>query len=291
MSTPGVLLRFIGPEVEGLDVYNPTAPFSDRGELVLAARVESRGSETDSQVRFFNPSGQAWECIPDTPELPLQDPFYTRIHGELILGGVRYPVGEGQWETWFYRGEDIYSLTRFAAGPRGMKDVRPVELSDGRIGVLTRPQGEVGGRGKIGFLTLDTLDDLEEADLYHAPLIEGQFSEAAWGGVNEPQLLDDGRIGCLGHAAEFRRLPGGEEVKHYRSVSFIYDPATHSATPLQTLAERGDFPKGEAKRSPELDDIVISGGLLRHPDGYADLYVGLSDAQCGRIHIKDPFVV
>ncbi len=292
MTTQGTLLKFTGDCVQGMDVYNPTAPFSDDGETRLAARVESRDSETDSHVRFFRMvNTDTWECVPDTPDLPLQDPFTTWIHGELIVGGVRFPVGDMQWETWFYRGEDVASLKHFASGPRGMKDIRLVELKDGRIGVFSRPQGKVGGRGKIGFLIINTLDELEKVDIYNAPLIEGQYTDDTWGGVNEAQLLEDGRIGCLGHAAEFRKHASGMEVKHYRSVSFVFDPVTLTATPLKTAAERHVFPVGEAKRSPELDDIVISGGLNRFANGMAELYVGLSDVNCGRVVIKDPFVL
>ncbi|HEB83921.1 MAG TPA: DUF1861 family protein, partial [Bacteroidetes bacterium] len=138
----GEILRFTGPDVEGVDVYNPTAPFMDRGRLTLAARVESHDSETDSRVMFFVERRGAWTRDTDTPVFPLQDPFICRVGDEWVTGGVRFPVGNNSWRTDFYRGPDLLHLEHFASGPLGMKDIRPVELEDGRIGVFTRPQGE-----------------------------------------------------------------------------------------------------------------------------------------------------
>jgi hypothetical protein len=40
-----------------------------------------------------------------------------------------------------------------------------------------------------------------------------------------------------------------------------------------------------------LDNVVFSGGLIRHGDGTADLYAGTSDAEAQKIRIKDPFLV
>lgn len=63
------------------------------------------------------------------------------------------------WVTQFYRGYRIDSMHHFSSGPAMMKDIRLIELLDGRIGVLTRPQGEVGGRGQIGFTIIDSLEE------------------------------------------------------------------------------------------------------------------------------------
>ncbi|MBI2363202.1 MAG: DUF1861 family protein, partial [Elusimicrobia bacterium] len=82
-------VRFAG--VGDRDVYNPTAPFETefRGKKVsvLAARVEPRESEA-SEVVFFRESRGAWRPLPGAPVLGLQDPFVTKVGGELVVGGV-----------------------------------------------------------------------------------------------------------------------------------------------------------------------------------------------------------
>lgn len=290
MMKPSVeLLRFCGEGVGGRDVYNPTTPFDDGGVLTLAARVESRDSETDSEAMFFRETEGVWERIHGSPAFPLQDPLIARIHGELLFGGVRFPVENNSWKTVFYRGATVNELKPFAQGPLTMKDIRLLELDDGRIGVFTRPMGEIGGRGKIGFMTIDSLDELPEADLVHAPLIDGQFGDETWGGVNEARMIAPGRVGVIGHIAEFGRDGAGIITKHYRAMAFEWDLSTQQATPLRQIAKRKDFPETQVKRDPELIDVVIPGGLIPRDGGQAELYCGLSDAACARIFLPDPF--
>ena len=62
-----------------------------------------------------------------------------------------------------------------------MKDIRLLELSDGRILVAVRPQGEIGGRGKIGFLVVKSLDELTKERMESAPVLEGQFVDEEMG--------------------------------------------------------------------------------------------------------------
>lgn len=283
------LLRFQGPDVDGMDVYNPTAPFDDNGLRTLAARVESRSSETDSRVFFFSETENGWERIPGTPSFPLQDPFITRIHGELIFGGVRYPVENDSWETWFYRGKTVNELEFFARGPLTMKDIRPVELDDGRVGVFTRPLGKIGGRGKIGFTTLDKVEEIGTADLVHAPLIPDQFGDDTWGGANEAQSIAPGFVGVLGHTANYSEDADGTSLKIYRAMAFVWDVAAGKATPLKVIAERKDFPDAVAKREPELHDVVISGGLVPAEKGRFHYYCGLGDTVCGCAVMDNPF--
>ncbi|MCB2200513.1 DUF1861 family protein [bacterium] len=283
------ILRFTGPDVESMDVYNPTVPFIDREKVYLAARVESHELETDSKVLFFNETAEGWARDPETPVLEMQDPCITRIAGEWVIGGVKYPVGDGSWRTDFYRGRDLLTLELFASGPLGMKDIRPVELHDKRVGVFTRPQGTKGGRGKIGFTIVNSLDDLATMDYDAPPLIPGQFGDDTWGGPNEVSLLRPGKIGVLGHTAWMENEGTPEVIKHYMPMAFVYDYNTMEATPIEVIARRADFPGGPAKRNPELVDVVISGGLQNLGDGHAVFYAGLSDMQVGRIIIKDPF--
>jgi hypothetical protein len=108
---------------------------------------------------------------PDYPSYEMQDPFFTRINGELIIGGVRvindplYPENIVAWVTQFYRGKNIANLELFLMGPYHMKDLRLIELASGEIGVLTKPQGYKGGRGKIGFYKVRCLEEIQVKDI------------------------------------------------------------------------------------------------------------------------------
>ncbi|MFB5195123.1 DUF1861 family protein [Neobacillus sp. KR4-4] len=271
------------------DVYNISAPFEDEGELVIAGRVESRDSE-HSNVYFFIERNGEWVPRENAPVLELQDPFFTRISGELVVGGVQifpHPTNEGQlgWRTVFYKGQSIASLQEFAKGPDGMKDLRLVELKDGSIGVLTRPQGEKGGRGKIGWTSISSLEELTVDVVNEAPLLQGQFIDEEWGGANEPHLLSNGLVGVLGHVASFDE----EGNRHYYPMVFALDPETSEFSDMELIATRSQFLPGPTKR-PDLVDVVFSGGLVRKPDGTADIYAGISDAEAQKITIVDPFL-
>jgi hypothetical protein len=275
--------------VEGHDVYNITAPFLDSGEYVIAGRVERRDTE-HSEVVFFVERDGVWVPREGAPVFELQDPFYTIIHEELLIGGVQifpHPTIENAlgWRTVFYKGYSIAELTECAKGPDGMKDIRLVELKDGSIGVLTRPQGDKGGRGKIGFVKIASLEELTTELIESASLLEGQFIEEEWGGANEAHLLSNGLVGVLGHIASF----DGEGNRHYYPMVFILNPDTGEYSDIQLIGTRSDFLEGEAKR-PDLVDVVFSGGLVRKSDGTAHFYAGISDAEAQKIVMEDPFL-
>ena len=282
----GERLYFTG--VGERDVYNITAPFIDRGEPVIAGRVEPRDSE-HSQVIFFHEREGLWSPRKGDPVLTLQDPFVSRIHGQLIVGGVEifpHPTIPGRlgWRTRFYRGSEVKDLEPFAVGPDGMKDIRLVELADGRIGVFTRPQGEIGGRGTIGYVEIRSLEELTIDAIESATLLTEQFYPDEWGGANEAHLLSNGLVGVLGHIACFDE----QHNKHYYPMVFAFDPSTRTASGMEVIAVRDDFPPGPAKQ-PSLVDVLFSGGLVRKGGGLAELYVGVSDAEAHRIVVADPF--
>jgi len=277
--------------VGGRDVYNITAPFHYDGEDVIMGRVEERDSEF-SQVFFFTQSAdRVWSPRAHTHTYSLQDPCVTCIKGELVVGGVEVMTAADNphriisWATQFYRGTHIDSLCHFSSGPRNMKDIRLIELADGRIGVFTRPQGVRGGRGQIGFTIIDSLDDLNEQTFEDAEILQDQFIAEEWGGANEAHLLKNGLVGVLGHIACFDE----QSNKHYYSCVFAMNPLTCEKTALKIIAVRGDFPVGPGKR-PDLEDVIFSGGLVRLSGGRAMLSVGVSDAEAYRIEIPDPFV-
>lgn len=287
-SSRGEKLSFTG--VGERDVYNITAPFADNGEFVIAGRVEDRDKEASEVMFFVERSGQ-WVPRDGAPVFALQDPFFTYIGGELVFGGVEvYFDGEDKhyvtsWRTVFYRGPSIAQLKTFAKGPLTMKDIRLVELNDGRIGVFTRPMMVDGARALIGYTEIGSLNELTEEVMGSARLIRNQFLPDEWGGANEAFLLRNGTIGVLGHIARMEE----NNIRHYYPMTFAYDAAVHKTTPIKLIATRAMFPDGSAKR-PDLTDVLFSGGLVRHPDGRATLYTGVSDAEAHRIVVPDPFL-
>ncbi|AJJ56155.1 hypothetical protein BZ17_4123 [Yersinia pseudotuberculosis IP 32953] len=279
-------LEFTG--VGDKDVYNITAPFTSAGQVVSAGRVEARDSE-HSTIVFFREQQGRWAPVENAPTFQLQDPFFTWIEDELIFGGVEinpHPDNPGQliWHTVFFRGRDIHSLTRFASGPPGMKDIRLCHIQQGRIGVFTRPQGKIGGRGTIGYVEINNLEALTPETITSAELFEQQFNSEEWGGVNETHLLCDGTIGLLSHIACFDQ----HGRRHYYPGVFIFNPDTKNYTPIKIIAARDNFLPGAAKR-PDLVDVIFPGGLIVLPNNGWRLYVGASDAEAHWIDIEDPF--
>ena len=287
----GEILNFSG--VGDHDVYNISHPFEINGRNVIAGRVEKRDVWADSKIVFFEENGNSWNRINDAPILKLEDPFTTKLGDEIVLGGVEVYTENNAfnsrdigYRTVFYKGKCFDSLQRFAQGPDKMKDIRLAYSTKGKIQVCTRPQGGQFGKGQIGYTELESIEELHEENILKAKIVEKIFKEDQWGGANELHLLEDGRIGVLGHIS----YEDEYGHKHYYAMTFIYDPLTHQTTPVEILATRKNFPKGEFKK-PELEDVVFPGGLVRHKNGTATLYAGLSDAQAGRITLPDPFLL
>jgi hypothetical protein len=271
------------------DVYNITAPFGSAGKTIIGGRVENRDSE-QSILMFFEEKNNIWSPIENANSFDLQDPFFTRIDDMLIVGGVEIAPspcgtpGKLTWRTIFFKGKDIYSLERFFQGPEHMKDIRIVELSNKRIGVFTRPQGSHGGRGKIGYTEVGSLNDLNEDVILGAKLLE-QFHPDEWGGANEVHLLKNGKLGVLAHIAKFSNE--GKD-RHYAASAFLFDPTTNDYSQMKIIACRDLFNEGNAKR-PDLKDVIFSGGLKRMENGKAILYAGAGDAEAYWLEIDDPF--
>lgn len=287
-SKPVVARKLTFSGVGQRDVYNIAAPFEWNGRHVIAGRVESREVE-HSEIILFGDGNGVWQPIPSATTFPgLQDPCITIIGGEIVLGGVRFPVtvadGSVGWRMEFYRGSSVDDLKLFLEGPDKMKDIRLVGLADEQIGILTRPQGAKGGRGQIGFVIAASLDSITAEAIQEAPLFKDQCREDEWVGANEAHRLQNGTIGVLGHIAHFDE----KEHRHYYAMVFCIDTRNGRATSPEIIASRSDFPDGPAKR-PDLVDVMFSGGLIRRTDGTATLYAGLSDAEAGCVLLPDPF--
>lgn len=270
------------------DVYNITAPFDDGESVYIAGRVEKRDSE-QSRVVFFKEEHGTWKPVEELGALQLQDPFLTKIDGQFILGGVEIfkddeNSTEWNYRTLFYKGDSVQTLKPFVCGPDKMKDIRLCQLKNGRILVMTRPQGEVGGRGKIGYTIIDSLEQLSSERILEATILENQFTEDEWGGCNEVHLLQNGLVGILSHIAKFDAAGN----RHYYSSAFCFDPSNGDYSKMKIIAVRNNFEDGPSKR-PDLRDVIFSGGLIRNEDGTATLYCGVSDAEGHMIEIEDPF--
>ena len=286
------ILSFINQN--GKSVYNSTIPFEFENKKYIGVRMESLESESDSQTFFAyerDKDTNSWVIDYSLGSLPLQDPAYVEINGEIFILGVRVQQGETgiEWIQDIYRGDSIKNLEYFSSGPIGMKDIRLVNLED-RIGIFTRPQGNIGGKGKIGYLEVRNIDELKnftEDDWYtKAKIIEELFDDNFWGGANQAIRLPGGDVGVIGHIAHQTINEENKLEKHYYGMAFRFNPQTKRVTSkLKIIAKRNDFPHSFSKRSPELDDVVFSSGI----DDSNHFYCGLSDFCIGKRKITNPF--
>jgi hypothetical protein len=284
----------IDPKKSKLTVYNPAGWINPN---LFAGRVESLESETDSEIGFFRPnaSGKLSRLVGEKYDrFKLQDPFVSFIKGEMILGGVQLQLNERReiksYSTVFYRdfGRGLEGLEPLLEGPRGMKDIRLVELQDHRILVFTRPQGRrKGGRGKVGAFIVARLEDLTPERIMAAPLIPGQFFDDEWGGVNAAYLLKNGLVGVLGHIARFN-LSG---KRQYYAVAWVFDPVTFQTSPMEIIFAREDLPGGlnRGHKRDELKNVIFPAQLQRLGNGKAILYGGEGDRRIFASLIDDPF--
>lgn len=283
-------IKFDLGEADTRDIYNITAAFTWNGETIIGGRVEARDSE-DSEVVFFKQEEDGvFRPRKGYPTYRLQDPFLAIIHEELVIGGVEIyddPLKPGTlaYRTIFLKGKTLDSLERFAKGPERMKDIRLLQLKEDKILVFTRPQGEIGGRGTIGYTVINKLEELTVENIEKAVLLDKQFIKEEWGGANELHLLKNGLIGVLAHVAKFDE----QGDRHYYSSTFAFNVETGEYTPMKLIAIRANFADGAYKR-PDLLDVIFSGGLVREENGKARLYCGVSDAEAHVITIEDPFL-
>jgi len=144
--------------------------------------------------------------------------------------------GTTGWQMEFWKGGSFSDFNRFLVGPEKMKDIRMKRLPDGRVAIMSRPQGGAADMGKIGFAIARNWNAVTPRLMADAPVYEHLFRNEEWGGANELHLLGNGQLGVWGHIA------------------------------------------------------YLTSGDVRHADGTATRYAGLSDAEAGWLNMKDPFV-
>lgn len=288
------LLQFDG--ADGYDVYNCSIPFACGGRTCLFGRVERREVWAHSTARLFEQTGtDRYRLVSDAMVYPLEDPFISTIYGELVLGGTHVRISQGDIDTYhcyFYRGSDPADLAFFTSGPKEMKDIRLVELANGKIGVFSRPRGphiakKYGSEAIIGFTTINSLDALNADVVQNAPRVENLFGPGEWGGCNQCYLLKDGMIGAIGHKS-YVDTQNGVDMKVYTNISFVLDPAHLRAQEEKIIGTARRYPPFSPK-VPDLGDCAFTSGIVMRADGRADLYSGVGDTCEGRLVIDDPF--
>lgn len=283
--------------VDGFDVYNSSIPFTYKGKTYVFGRVEKREDWARSWVRLFEQTGEdEWTLVDNSMIYQLEDPYVSIIKGEIVLGGTHVRYKQGEVDTfygYFYRGTDVNDLYYFTTGPDYMKDIRLVELANGKIGVFSRPRNEeirkkFGSESIIGFTTIDDLNELSADVVENAPMIDGIFGKDEWGGCNQCYLLSTGNIGIIGHKSFNEIGTDGIEKKVYMNISMVFDPKSHKLLDQKIIATRSSFLDGPAKK-PDLEDCAFASGIVTREDGKVDLYSGIGDTEEGRITIDYPF--
>ncbi|CAJ1006310.1 putative Protein (DUF1861) [Leishmania naiffi] len=271
------------------DIYNCCVPFRISGVYHVFGRTERRNEWVRSFVRLFRQTGHdEYTLVERAMQWQLEDPFIVKVQGEVLFGGVRVTKDHGKVSGYmcdFYRGT-IDDMHYFTSGPPKMKDIRLVELADGRIGIFSHHKTLT--TCTTGFTTIDSLDDLCSQIIDAAKPIDHTLFGDAWGGVNQPYLLSTGKIGCISHHGYLDKDVNGEVVNVYCITSFVYDPVTNKCFEYKILGTKNCFPECPAK-APKLVDCVFASGIVMRDDGKCDLYSGVGDTRQGRMVIEYPF--
>ncbi len=284
----GKIIKFEG--VGNNDVYNPSVPFvAKEGVKMMAARVEERklfigDKNYVPQTKFFIQENGSWKLDKSMPIFQMEDPFVCYVQSQFILGGVEiFPEVDGySFRTVFFKGKDVYHLQRFAYGPKNMKDIRLVDLPDGKIGVFTRPQGGIYKKGRIGFTIVNSLEEVnDERKILRAKIIRHDLQDNEWEGINQATLLKDGRVRALGHLAKI----DAKKNKEYKGTAFNFDPQKEKVLSFKIIATRDDFPETPAKCFT-LRKVVFTSGVVIRRDRHFDFIGGISDVASGmkKIH-------
>lgn len=291
-STISSKLKFKG--VEDFDVYNCSQPFKWGDKIYMFGRIEHRNEWMRSWVRLFSKTGRnEWSLVPHSMQYQLEDPYISIVQDKIIFGGTHVRLKQNKLDTfygYFYQGKEVDNLYYFTTGPEYMKDIRLVELSDGKIGVFSRPRGQEiaknhGSESMIGFTVIDNLESLNNQVIEQAPLIDGLFSDGEWGGCNQAYLLESGKIGVLGHVSYQDEL---EKQSVYANMSFVMDSQTREIFDYKIIATRETFPEGPVKKE-HLKSCAFTSGMVLLEDGKVELYSGIGDCEEAVAVIDYPF--
>ena len=259
---------------------------------LIYGRVEKRSEWARSFSKLFKKTDKdTYTLVPNSMIYQIEDPYITFINDELILGGTHPKYKRGTVETYygyFYKGTDLEDMFYFTTGPDFMKDIRLVQLNDGRIGIFSRPRSEevrkkYGTESIVGFTIINSIDELDDEVIENATPIEGLYKNDEWGGCNQCYVLSDRLIGVTGHQCYF-----DGDLPVYTCTAFVFDYIDHKIIENKIIATSKCFPEHPAKVYKTSDTSFTSGMVMRN-DGLVDLYSGLGDTMEGRVTIDDPF--
>ena len=288
-----VLLCFKG--VGERTVYNCSIPLEYEGDTYIFGRVEEKKYWGNSHSVLFNRAADG-VFYPDARFLAfnLEDPFWEYINGEYILGGnlVFREPNDLHYRTMFFRSKDLFSWYHFAVGPDMMKDIRLVQLPEGKVGVFSRPRSQAikdlyGSESMIGFTIINSIDELTVEVIEKAPYIPNFFQKDEWGGVNQAIYLGDDKIGIVGHQC-YSNIGIGIEEPCYLNMAYVYDIKESRVIERKIIGSRKSYPECESK-IPGLYDCAFTSGIVFREDGLVDLYSGLGDMFEGVKTIQNPF--
>jgi beta-1,2-mannooligosaccharide synthase len=281
------LLKFDG--VNGYDVYNCSVPFTYEGKTYIFGRVEKKDEWVHSNTVLFEKIGEGhYTRVKSSLTYNLEDPFVVKIHGEMVFGGTHVTKNGGKvvdYRCEFYKGTPM-NLKYFSSGPSKMKDIRLVELADGKVGVFTHFRTE--GSCLTGFATIDNVEDLTVEVINSAKLINHRPFGDAWGGPNQVYRLSSGMLGCISHHGYLLDQVEDTQLRIYACTSFVFDPATYDVHDFKIIGTKSCFPECTPKL-PRLVDCAFVSGIVMRDDGKCDLYSGLGDVAEGVIVIDYPF--
>lgn len=289
--------RLIFEGIDGYDVYNCSVPFKYNEKYYLYGRVEKPEDWARSRTMLFENTGKdKWTRVINSMIYQMEDPNIAFVDKKIVLGGVfvYYNKGKGSAiKNLFYRGTDLEDMYFFTMGPKGMKDIRLIQLPSGKIGVFSRPRRYNGvalsnSSSDIGFAIIDSLDQLCANTIEAASNIPGIFSAGEWGGPNQAYYLESGNIGIIGHKCYNTMDNAGVALSTYLTVSSIFNIEKHRIIEEKIIATRNCFPDYRAKKL-HIADCTFPSGIVMREDGKCDLYCGISDSAEGRIVIDYPF--
>ncbi len=307
------------------DVYNSSIfqarvyPGDEKETTIIAGRVEDRTSEL-SRVMFFQqgPDGK-WYPIKGAPVFEnAQDPSVKKIGNTFVISMVKVEergekLSNGSprlvYFSEFFQCETLIGLDpakRLAQGPLLMKDIRLEVLQDGRILIMTRPQGGKYGPGKIGYFIVQDLKKFVELaeggkeESLLAKMMEGgkvleeMFADDQWGGANNIYLLENGNVGVLGHIARYN----AEGNREYAPMTFEFDPDTGEFSSLKMIGRWEDLEKlldqdipikvPDPKKPLDLARVWFGTNVIVDK-GRFFLFGGVRDTRTVVAEIVDPF--
>jgi hypothetical protein len=277
--------------VNGLEnneiAYNPAVIIDEingKRETILALRVEHKNSYWLSDIynphiRFFKYDGNVLNPLIDAPEFEMHEDAFATWYMDgnkkrILFGAVfvdRTNRNNPQVTTRFYSADNVLNLNpkqEPIAVIHDMKDIRLVQdPNDGKFFVLTRPtKGEEVGEGRIGFMTINGLNDLTDENVNQAKLLP--ISEIGMEdkiGSNEVHLIntdDNPRLLVYGHTARADGPDWEKDTLHYRAMRFIFDPSDPFCQPIiPEIFLSTDMVDGHVSgKYPRTTDVVFTGG-------------------------------